>query len=159
MSNFSLNYFQNLLKTITDYIGSAPLDQALQDHLNEKFSRNSDVFQAIVVACHAGIDAGILCPYEAGGIKYGRAIKPCPELGNFSVDLVYMKDIKGPHHSHLQGEIDLIMPISPDAKFDGHGAGWVVYGPDSMHSPTVTDGDALVLYLLPNGAIEFTRST
>ena len=44
----------------------------------------------------------------------------------------------------------------PAARFDGHGAGWVVYGPGSAHSPTVTGGRALVLYLLPQGAIEFT---
>ena len=158
MTDFSLNYFQNLLKTITDDIGSAPLDQVLEDHLNEKFNSNSDAFQAIESACHAGIKAGILCPYEAGGIKYGRALKPCPELGNYSVDLVYMKDIKGPHHRHPQGEIDLIMPISANAEFDRRGAGWLAYGPDSEHSPTVTGGDALVLYLLPNGELEFTHS-
>ncbi|MBP6368696.1 MAG: DUF4863 family protein, partial [Burkholderiales bacterium] len=42
------------------------------------------------------------------------------------------------------------------ATFDGQGAGWVVYGPGSAHSPTVAGGRALVLYLLPQGAIEFT---
>ena len=47
-------------------------------------------------------------------------------------------------------------PAVATARFDGHGAGWVVYGPGSAHSPTVTGGRALVLYLLPQGAIEFT---
>ena len=56
------------------------------------------------------------------------------------------------------GEIDLVMPLEPEAQFDGHGAGWVVYGPGSAHHPTVTRGRALVLYLLPAGAIEFTRT-
>jgi hypothetical protein len=56
------------------------------------------------------------------------------------------------------GEIDLVMPLDADAQFDGHGAGWVVYGPDSVHRPTVAQGRALVLYLLPDGAIEFTPS-
>jgi hypothetical protein len=51
----------------------------------------------------------------------------------------------------------MIMPVTPRAKFDGRGAGWLVYGPDSGHSPTVSDGRALVLYLLPQGAIEFTK--
>ncbi|MNL76803.1 hypothetical protein D3C87_2028270 [compost metagenome] len=49
------------------------------------------------------------------------------------------------------------MPLTGDARFDGHGAGWLVYGPGSAHRPTVTQGRALVLYLLPGGAIEFTR--
>jgi len=33
----------------------------------------------------------------------------------------------------------------------------VVYGPGSAHRPTVRGGKALVLYLLPAGAIEFTK--
>jgi hypothetical protein len=49
------------------------------------------------------------------------------------------------------------MPLTPGAKFDGHGAGWVGYPPGSEHPPTVSDGAALVLYLLPEGAIEFSR--
>jgi hypothetical protein len=48
------------------------------------------------------------------------------------------------------------MPASPLAKFDGRGAGWLVYGPGSAHCPTVSEGKALVLYLLPKGKIEFT---
>lgn len=51
----------------------------------------------------------------------------------------------------------MVMPITPDARFDGHGAGWCVYGPDSAHHPTVSDGEAIVLYLLPKGEIEFTK--
>lgn len=158
MGNFSLNHFQKTLKTVTDYIGTHPLNQELENRLNEKFNANGQSFQAIENACHAGIEAGVLCPYKAGGIQYGRAIEPNTDHGNFSVDLVHMKDVKGPHHLHPQGEIDLIIPISPNAKFDGRGAGWLVYGPGSAHSPTVSAGEALVLYLLPNGEIEFTRS-
>ena len=52
---------------------------------------------------------------------------------------------------------DLIMPIKGNAEFGNHGAGWVVYEPGSAHNPTVTNGAALVLYLLPDGEIEFTR--
>jgi hypothetical protein len=55
------------------------------------------------------------------------------------------------------GEIDLVMPLSGPARFDGRGAGWVVYGPGSAHRPTVRGGKALVLYLLPGGAIDFTQ--
>jgi hypothetical protein len=68
-----------------------------------------------------------------------------------------MQDVAGPHHRHPKGEIDLIMPLDEPAMFDGHPAGWLVYGPDSAHRPTVSGGSALVLYLLPEGAIEFTR--
>ncbi len=134
-----------------------PLDKDLEAFLNQQFGSDSDLFSAIQSACHAGVASGDLCQSEAGGIKYGRAIKACDELSGFSVDLVYMKNIVGPHHRHPKGEIDMIMPIARDAKFDGRGKGWLVYGPDSAHRPTLTEGDALVLYLLPDGEIEFTR--
>jgi hypothetical protein len=98
-----------------------------------------------------------MCEREAGGIRYGRVIKPGPHTHGFSVDVVDMPPIVGPHHSHPNGEIDLVLPLETDARFDGRGAGWLVYGPGSSHHPTVSGGRALVLYLLPNGAIEFTR--
>jgi hypothetical protein len=67
-----------------------------------------------------------------------------------------MRDIAGPHHVHPHGEIDLIMPLTEGVTFDGHPAGWCVYRPGTAHRPTVANGEALVLYLLPQGAIEFT---
>jgi hypothetical protein len=98
-----------------------------------------------------------LCQHQAGGIRYGRAFKPDDELHRFSVDVVDMENIVGPHHAHPNGEIDLVMPLEGEALFDDQSAGWVVYPPGSAHRPTVTNGRALVLYLLPEGSIEFTR--
>ena len=97
-----------------------------------------------------------MCQRTAGGIRYGRVLKPTPDLSQFSVDVVEMNEVVGPHHAHPKGEIDMVMPIDADAEFDGHKAGWLVYGPDTAHQPTVTKGRALVLYLLPDGAIDFT---
>ena len=99
---------------------------------------------------------GWLCDREGGGIRYGRIFKPADDLHGFSVDVVDMKDIAGPHHAHPNGEIDLIMPIDGDATFDGRPAGWLVCPPGSAHRPTVAQGRALVLYLLPEGRIDFT---
>jgi len=48
------------------------------------------------------------------------------------------------------------MPVDEAARFDGSPAGWVVYPPGSAHRPTVSHGRSLVLYLLPEGRIEFT---
>jgi hypothetical protein len=100
-----------------------------------------------------------MCNRSAGGIRFGRVIKPQQQLERYSVDVVEMDSIVGPHHAHPNGEIDMIMPLDPDAKFDGRGAGWLVYPPSSRHSPTVTGGKALVLYLLPEGAIDFSAET
>ena len=49
------------------------------------------------------------------------------------------------------------MPQEDGATFDGRPAGWVVYPPGSAHRPTVHQGRALVLYLLPQGQIQFTK--
>ena len=70
-----------------------------------------------------------------------------------------MHDIAGPHHTHPNGEIDLILPLDPGARFDGRPAGWLVCPPGSAHRPTVSGGRALVLYLLPQGRIDFTPAT
>ncbi len=68
-----------------------------------------------------------------------------------------MPSLEGPHHCHPRGEIDLVMPIEGEARFDDHPAGWVVYAGGTAHHPTVSHGRALVLYLLPEGSIEFIR--
>ena len=95
-----------------------------------------------------------MCNSEHGGIKFSRVIK---DLDGFSVDVVLMKDVVGPHHRHPTGEIDMVIPLDADAQFDGNAKGWVVYGPDTAHNPTVSGGEAMVVYLLPGGEIEFTR--
>ena len=156
MSTISREEFQSLLAPVTNFIGNKILDKSLQDELNSEFPQDGDVLNGIKRACRDAIVAGWMCKYEDGGIKYGRVIKPVAETAGFSVDVVQMKDVVGPHHKHPQGEIDLVMPIDDDAQFDKHGEGWLVYAPDSAHHPTVTNGTALVLYLLPNGEIEFT---
>jgi len=149
--------FRGLLSPIADAIAGKPLDEELERELNRRFPPGSETFESVHAACREAIAAGWMCNREAGGIRFGRVIKPGPELHGFSVDVVEMDDIRGPHHRHPNGEIDMIMPLTPEAKFDGHGKGWKVYGPDSAHYPTVSDGKALVLYLLPEGAIEFTK--
>jgi len=149
--------FRALIQQVTDRLRDKPLNAALQTELNHAFPADGEVFAALFAACRAAIAAGWMCNREGGGIKYGRVIKPAADLQGYSVDVVDMDSLKGPHHRHPNGEIDLIMPLNPAAKFDGCQAGWLVYGPGTAHFPTVTDGRALILYLLPQGAIEFTR--
>lgn len=147
--------FQTQIVEITRAIGDKTVDETLGDFLNARFGADSDAFKAIVTTCHSAIDEGWMCENEHGGVKYGRVFDATPTTNGFSVDVVRMADVKGPYHGHPNGEIDLIMPVDADAQFDGMGAGWLVYDPGSAHYPTVSGGDALVLYLLPGGAIDF----
>lgn len=153
-----LDQFSKLITAVTSFVGTQPLTRALERDLNTTFPADGEQVQEILRECQAAIAAGVMCNREAAGIKFGRVIKPSPATAGFSVDVVDMDDIVGSHHRHPKGEIDLVMPLSEGAKFDGRGAGWRVYGPGSAHSPTVTGGRALVLYLLPEGSIEFTKA-
>ncbi len=150
--------FTRLISQVTGKVAGRPVDARLADFLSAEFPASGAVFQDIFKACQEGVAAGWMCAREAGGIKFGRVLKPSPATHGFSVDVVEMDNVKGPHHRHPKGEIDMIMPLAGEAEFDGHGRGWLVYPPDSAHPPTVAGGRALVLYLLPEGAIEFTES-
>jgi hypothetical protein len=149
--------FRAELAEFTALLAGRPLDAELDAWLNRDHGPGSKTYGALKAACEAGVAANWLCTREANGIRYGRIFKAAPDLHEFSVDVVDMCDIAGPHHVHPHGEIDLVMPQEGDALFDGRGAGWVVMPPGSAHRPTVSQGRAFVLYLLPQGAIEFSK--
>lgn len=177
--------FKAQLAALTAQIAGKPLDAELDAWLNREHGATSPTFAALKASAQAGVAAGWLCDREGGGIRWGRIFKPSAELHGFSVDVVDMAAprwaapsqpqpprqadaatpasgseqdvIAGPHHVHPNGEIDLIMPIEGDALFDSRPAGWLVCPPGSAHRPTVSQGRALVLYLLPDGQIQFTR--
>jgi len=87
-------------------------------------------------------------------VKYGRVAKATPETLNYSIDVVHMNGA-GPLHRHPNGEIDYCIALDGAPTFDGQPPGWVVFGPESKHVPTVAGGTMLIVYLLPAGAIEF----
>jgi hypothetical protein len=148
--------FRADLAALCAHIAGRALDDELQQWLDAEAGPGSARYAALRRHCETGVAEGWLCQREGGGIRYGRVFKPADDLCGFSVDVVDMRDVVGPHHVHPQGEIDLILPLDDGARFDGHGAGWCVYGPGSAHCPTVAGGRALVLYLLPGGQIDFT---
>ena len=151
------DHFRSLMKPVMAAIAGRAVDQTLANELNHRFAPESEAFKAIEAACHEAIQDGWMCSHGSEGRRFGRVIEPGPETHDLSVDVVQLRDIVGPHHAHPTGEICMTMPVTPSAKFDGQGAGWCVNEPGSAHHPTVTDGEALVLYLLPGGRIEFTK--
>ena len=148
--------FAKLVAPVAARISGSSLDATLERDLNEAFPLDGDRFAAIEAACHDAIEVGWMCTEGAPGRRFGRIFEPGAELHGLSLDVVDLENIVGPHHRHPTGEVCMIMPADASARFDGAGKGWKVYEPGSAHNPTVTDGKALVLYLLPNGQIEFT---
>lgn len=149
--------FREQIAQLTTQIAQRPLNADLDRWLNTEHGPLSATYAELRACCEVGVAEGWLANREGGGIKYGRIFKAADDLHGFSVDVVDMTDIAGPHHVHPEGEIDLIMPLDAGATFDGRPAGWLVCPPGSAHRPTVSAGRALVLYLLPQGRIEFTK--
>lgn len=150
--------FQQTISSITAWLGARPVEPGLAAELTVRFPPSGPEFQALAGACRAGMAEGWLGQRGEPSLRWGRPIKPGPETHGYSVDVVEMSEIAGPHHAHPQGEIDMIIPLDAGAAFDGHGEGWLVYGPGSAHAPTVTGGRAIVLYLLPAGEISFSQT-
>lgn len=151
-----LVHFQKLLKPVTDFASGQTVDRDLAAELNRRFPGDGETFNAIEAACHEAIADGWMCAQGSNGRRFGRVIEPAQETGGLSVDVVDLENIVGPHHRHPTGEICMVMPITGSARFDGNGRGWCIFEPGSDHRPTVTNGEALVLYMLPQGEIEFT---
>ncbi len=157
MENQNLENFMALMKPIAATISQARIDADLEAVLNATYPSSGDTFGKVEQACHEAITAGWMCSQGDEGRRFGRVLEPSTQTDDLSVDVVDLTDIVGPHHRHPTGEICMVMPVTPGARFDGHEAGWCVNPPGSAHHPTVTNGRALVLYLLPQGKIEFTR--
>lgn len=148
--------FQKLIKPVTDFVSDRAIDSTLAEELNSRFPPGGETFDGIESACHEAIAAGWMCAQGGEGRRFGRVIEPGEQTGGLSVDVVDLADMVGPHHKHPTGEVCMVMPVTESALFDGTGKGWCVFEPGSAHHPTVTNGEALVLYMLPQGKIEFS---
>ncbi len=154
----NVDQFRDLIRPVAVVAAGRALTPELGEELERRFPPDGSQFRTIEAACHQAIAAGWMCAQGGAGRRFGRVIEPGPETSNLSVDVVDLTDIVGPHHRHPNGEICMVMPVTPSACFDGKGAGWKVYPPGSAHHPTVSAGRALVLYMLPEGRIEFTAA-
>ena len=101
--------------------------------------------------------AGKIAERGALPVKFGRVAKASPASLDFSIDVVHMNG-PGPLHRHPNGEVNYCVALEGKPTFDGLPPGWVVFPPDSKHVPTVAGGTMLIVYLLPQGAIEFLET-
>jgi len=144
------------MATMSGIIAGQSIDDTLIARLNETYPAGGETFRHMKHLCQQGIEEGWMCNQGDVGRRFGRVIEPGKSTNDFSVDVVFLNDIRGPHHVHPTGEIGAVMPLDDGAKFDKWGEGWFAYPPGSAHWPTVRGGSALVLYFLPEGKIEFT---
>jgi hypothetical protein len=144
--------FTELLRPVAEALRAVDVDAADASAQTERAAPFAgSAVAALRAAAVANIASEWLLPKAANGIRFGRVAK---DLLGFSVDAVLM-DVPGPRHRHPNGELDLCIATKGEPRFDGKPTGWVVYGKGSVHVPTVRDGEMLILYFLPAGAIEF----
>ena len=125
--------------------------------LAKRFDPAGKAAQALNAELKALLEAGSVAERGALPVKYGRVAKSgAPTLG-FSIDVVHMNGA-GPLHRHPNGEVNYCVALDGKPTFDGQAPGWVVFPPQSQHMPTVAGGTMLIVYLLPQGAIEFLAS-
>jgi len=148
--------FVDVVAPLLTWLSDRPITAELAADLQREFPPGGSAFGAIEAACKEGLAAGWLGARGEPNLRWGRIVKPSAATHEFSIDVVSMENVAGPHHAHPNGEIDMVIPLDPTATFDGQGRGWVVYPPGSAHQPTVSKGRAIVLYALPGGAIAFT---
>jgi hypothetical protein len=125
----SSTQFREQIAELSAQLAGRALDASLDAWLNAEHGTGTATYLRLTQSCETGVAEGWLCDREGGGIRYGRIFKPAPDLHGFSVDVVDMTNVAGPHHTHPNGEIDLIMPMDDGAQFDGRPAGWLVCPP------------------------------
>jgi len=127
---------------------------AARAELERRFDPASDAAQALNSALKALLAEGKIADRGEMPVKWGRVAKASDESRDFSIDVVHMNGA-GPRHRHPSGEVNWCVTLSGEATFEGQSNGWVVMGPDSVHVPAVMGGEMLIVYLLPQGAMEF----
>ncbi len=147
------------LRPLLDFAAGLDLadPDAAREALTAEFPVDGDFVTALRREAEQRIAAGTLCHKGDEHIAFSRVARPGEETHGFSVDAVRMR-VPGPKHRHPLGEIDLCLALEGEPRFDGHPEGWVVYGPGSVHVPTVEGGTMFVLYLLPEGSFELIES-
>lgn len=146
------------LRDLLQFVAGLDLSDpaASETALNASYPLDGAYITGVRSLMEAGLAAGTLADRGELPVRWSRVWKASDEAAGLSADAVYMSG-PGPRHEHPEGEVDLCFATSGEPTFDGRPPGWVVYGPGSVHVPTVAGGGMLILYLLPSGAIRFLK--
>ncbi len=124
--------------------------------LEERFPAGGEEALALRRELLERLEKGELCERGELPMRWGRVSKATPESLDFTIDVVQMNGA-GPKHRHPTGEVNFCIATEGEPTFDGRPPGWVVFAPDSVHVPTVEGGMMLIVYLLPQGAMELLK--
>ena len=136
----------------------------LERWLNDRYGPDSALYQDLARLITDGVRAGWAANIEVDGRHYRRSriADPAEKLHYFSVTAVYLDSVepfRGQYHQHPYGELNLVVPLDPDAKLMGpngwRGPGWTAPGPGSHHYPEVKGGALIALFYLPAGRISY----
>lgn len=127
----------------------------LLDQVRRRWPADGDEMALVTNHMTTGIGAGWLCDRENGPLRFSRVLKPSEDSAGFSCDAVWMPDCSGPAHTHPNGELSWCVALDGTPQFDGFDAGWAFLPPGSSHTPTVAGGTMVIIYFLPNGAVEW----
>jgi hypothetical protein len=122
--------------------------------LNDRFDPQGEEAAALNVALKTLLDEGRIADRGELPVRWGRVAKPSEESLGFSIDVVLMNGA-GPRHRHPLGEVNYCVALEDTPTFQDQSPGWVVESPGSEHVPTVSGGTMLIVYLLPEGSMEF----
>ncbi|MFT4538754.1 MAG: hypothetical protein ACI841_004895 [Planctomycetota bacterium] len=147
-----LDTFEPLLKAASELDLSDPA--AACTELNARLAPDSPEAAALNDELRSLLDEGRIADRGELPVRWGRVCKATPESLDFSIDVVLMNGA-GPRHRHPAGEVNWCIAIDGNPTFMDQPAGWVVEPPDSVHVPTVAGGTMLIVYLLPQGQMEF----
>jgi hypothetical protein len=132
--------------------------------LNENYGPETALYKDLARLITDGVNEGWAANVEVTGPDYRRSriAEPSAELNYFSITAVYMNSIepmRGEYHQHPYGELNLVVPLDPDAVLAGplgwQTAGWTAPGPSSHHYPEVKGGAVIALFYLPAGRISY----
>ena len=70
----TIETFQSLIQTVTQFINGRPLDKTLQAVLNERFPFGGADYNRIFETCKTAEQEGWMCQYEGGGVRYGLSL-------------------------------------------------------------------------------------
>lgn len=127
---------------------------AARRELDRRFDPKGPAAQRLAAELNALLAAGSIANRGELPVRWGRVAKATDATLGFSIDVVLMNGA-GPRHAHPLGEVNYCIALEGTPLFDGEAPGWVVLPPQSSHIPTVTGGTMLIVYLLPQGRIEF----